>query len=87
MDDGEFSAREMEHWTLIDEQLCRLVDRLRAKGCHRTLEVELRLTRAGEFPVKRGFAELLPMFREKGVMTITDAAYEGQVLHSSNHSL
>ena len=77
---------EMEDWTLIDEQLCRLVGRLRTTGYHHTLEVKLRLTNAEEFPVKRGFTKLLPVFRKKGVVIITDAAYESRVLHSSNHN-
>ena len=87
MDDREIFVPEMEYWTLIDEQLCRLVDRLRARGSHRILEVELRLTKAGDYPIKHGFTKLLPVFREKGVMTITDAAYEGRILHSSNRDL
>lgn len=87
MNDQETFAPDKEKWTLIDEQLCRLVDWLRARGCHRTLEVELRLKRAGEFPIKRCFTELLPAFREKGVMTITDAAYGGRILYSSNPNL
>ena len=87
MDDGEIFAPEMESWSLIDEQLCRLVDRLRARGCHRALEVELRLTKAGEFTTRGDFTKLFPVFREKGVMTITDAANGGRVLHSSNRDL
>jgi len=86
MDDGDIFALEVEDWTLIDEQLYRLVDRLRTTGYHHTLEVELRLTHAGEFPVKHGFTKLLPVFREKGVVIITDAAHEGRVLYSSNHN-
>ena len=86
MNDREPFAPGMERWTLIDEQLCRLVDRLRVTGYRRTLEVELRLTDAGEFPITGGFTKLLPAFREKGVVTITDAAYEGRMLHSSNRN-
>ena len=77
----------MESWALIDEQLCRLVDWLRARGCHRTLEVELQLMKARGSPVKHGFTDLLPSFREKGVMIITDASDKNRVLHSSNRDL
>ena len=87
MDDREMVAPEMESWTLMDDQLCRLVDRLRARGCHRILEVELRLTKAGGFTTRGCFTKLFPVFREKGVMTITNAADEGRVLYSSNRDL
>ena len=46
MDDGEIYIPEMANWTLVDHQLCRLVDQLRARGSHRTLEVDCGLRRS-----------------------------------------
>ena len=54
---------------LVDKQLCELVDRLRVAGYHHILEVELRLTRAGDDPGKYDFTKFLTEFREKGVVT------------------
>ena len=65
----------MEGWTLIDKQLCGLVDRLRAAGYRHTLEAELRLTGIRDDPGKYYFTEFLPEFREKGLVTITDPIY------------
>ena len=83
--EGDF-AREIESWDLIDAHLCSLMDRLHAVGYRLTLEVELRLMKTGDFPGKLGFARLLPAFREKGVVTITDAALGGRVVHCSTHN-
>ena len=69
----------------VDEQLCELVDRLRAMGYRRTLEVELRIREIGSDPGSYGFATLLPRFREKGVVMVVDAAH-GDRLHSSTHN-
>ena len=66
--DGWAFAQETEAWTLVDKQLCGLVDRLRAMGYRHTLEVELRL---GRSPGKDGFTKFLPEFKEKGVVIIT----------------
>lgn len=59
----------MEAWASIDEELCRLVDRLCAMGYRHTLEVELRLEEIPGGPRKYGFTEFLHKFREKGVVT------------------
>ena len=79
-------AQGMEKWSsIIDKPLCGLVDRLRAAGYRRTLEVELRLAgMRGAFGVGDS-ATLLPKFREKGVVVIVDAD-DGRVLHSSSNS-
>lgn len=77
-------AERTEARTLIDGQLCGLVDRLRAMGYRHTLEAELRLTANGDDPGKDGFTSFLPRFKEKGIVTITDAV-NGNLLHSSTH--
>lgn len=79
-------SREMKSWDFIDEHLCNLVDRLRAMGYRHILEVELRLGWTVKFPGKHGFARLLPAFRKKGVVTITDAILNGRVVHCSTHN-
>ena len=65
-------TQHMGQWAFVDEQLCRLVDRLRTTGYHHTLEVELRLE--GD-PSEYDFTKVLPGFREKGVLTVIDAVY------------
>ena len=76
----------MEGWTqLIDKQLYVLIDRLRATGYRPTLEVELRLLEIGNELRDYGFTKFLPEFKEKGVLTIIDAA-DGGLLHSSTHN-
>ena len=70
----ETSVQTTEEWVLTDESLCELVDRLCAAGgyCH-TLEVELQhRPKIWNEPGEYGdFTEVLPRFREKGVVTIT----------------
>ena len=73
-------------WTLIDRQLCELVDRLRVAGYCYTLEVELRITKAGDDPAKYDFSKFLSKFREKGVVTVVDAFQGRRILHSSVRS-
>ena len=72
---------------MIDKELCRLVDRLRATGYRHTLEVELRLTKIGHDVRKCVFTKFLPEFREKGIVTIVGGEHGDRVLHSSaqNH--
>ena len=72
---------------LIDRDLCGLVDRLRAAGYRRTLEVELRLTVMGDGPEEYDFAICFPGFEEKGAVTVVDVFRGNRVLHSStpNH--
>lgn len=79
-------TRKIGDWALIDNQLCRLVDRLRTMGYCHTLEIELRLTKIRDDPGKFGFPKALPEFREKGVVTITDTLHGARLLHSSAHS-
>ena len=76
----------MEARTLIDEQLCGLVDRLRATGYHHTLEVELRLPEVGSDPEEYDFASFFLRFREKGIVTVVDGFSGNRVLHSSAHN-
>ena len=77
----------MEEWAFIDEQLCALVNRLRAMEYRRTLEVQLRLMRVGGDPAKTyDFTRFLPEFREKGVVTVIDVVRGDQVLHSSTRN-
>ena len=61
-------------WTSIDEQLCGLVDRLRATGYRHTLEVELRPKKPGNDPGEYDPTIFLPKFREKGIVTVLRAS-------------
>lgn len=80
--------QQAEVWALIENRLCGLVDQLRARGYRHTLEAELRLIiRVGDLGMY-DFTTIFPEFREKGVVTIIDAARgDGWFLHSStlNH--
>ena len=76
----------MEAWALIDEHLCRLVDRLRLMGYRHTLEAELRLKGTENYPGERTFSKFLPGFREEGTVTIKDAAHIDCTLYSSTHN-
>ena len=75
----------MMEWALIDEALCRLVDRLRAMGYRHTLEAELRFTQIEEDPGEFDFTMVLPEFRQKGIVTITQTFHGARLLHSSTH--
>ena len=79
-------ALRVRGWGLIDEQLCRLVDRLCATGYCRTLNVELQLMDIDDDPGDYDFTKFLPGFREKGVVTIIDVAHGDRLLHSSAHN-
>ena len=81
-------TERMDAWALVDQQLCRLVDRLHARGYRHTLEVELRLAKVGGDPGGYKFTKFLPEFREKGLVAImlTDAAYGYRILHSSTYN-
>ena len=59
----------LEEWASADKLLCELVDRLRVAGYRHTLEVEVRLTRAGDDPGKYESTKFLTKFREKGAVT------------------
>lgn len=80
--------RWMQSWVsnAVDEQLCELVDRLGGMGYRHTLEVELRSTLTEEDLSAIDFTELLPRFREKGVVTVIDVTRGDRVLHSSTHN-
>ena len=69
----ETFPRKTEEWALTDKLLCELVDRLCAVGYCHTLEVELQPRRkVWNEPGEYGdFTEVLPRFREKGVVTVT----------------
>ena len=69
-------------WGPIDEQLCGLVDRLNVMGYHHTLEAEVRLTAIDGDYEEYDFTKFLPKFREKGVVTVIDAARD-RIFHSS----
>lgn len=83
INDWEIFAQQTEAGVLVDEQLCGLVDRLRAMGYRHTLEAELRLIEIGDDPEMYDFTIFLPGFREKGVVTIIDVAHGERLLHSS----
>ena len=69
---------------LIDKELCGLVHRLHTRGYRCTLEVELRLAEVGGGHGWYDFISLFPEFRERGVVTVVDAAApRDRVLHSS----
>jgi len=75
-----------DRWNWVDEQLCGLVDRLGAMGYRRTLEAELRFDKITGGPGKHGFTNVLPEFKEKGVVTFIDTSREDQVIYSSAHN-
>ena len=81
--DWRYFLRRMGLWAWIDKQLSKLVDRLRAMGHSHTLEAELRFTQLKGDLSEYDFTKFLPQFREKGVLTVTDAAHGGSVVHSS----
>ena len=74
-------------WAFIDEELCRLVNWLRATGYRRTLEVELQVAEVQDDPGQYGFTKLLPKFKEEGVVTVLDAAHGDRLLYSSIQQL
>ena len=80
------SARWAEQWVPIDEELYGLVDRLRAAGYRRALEVELLFTKVGTDARVHDFTKLLPRFREKGVVTVIDAVHGDWALRSSTQN-
>ena len=88
-EDWGISLANMQGWdSIIDKQLCGLVDRLRAMGYHHTLEAELRVVKRGRLDSGSGgygFTRYLPKFREKGVVIVVDAANGDQVVHSSKY--
>ena len=63
-----------EKWTSVDEQLCGLVDKLRARGYHHILEVELEFSKIVCHPGKHDPTHLLPEFRRKGIVTVIDGS-------------
>ena len=75
-----------KYWAPIDGQLCGLVGQLCVMGYRHTLEVELQLTKVEDHPGYCDFTRFLPEFREKGVVTIIDAAHGDRLLHSSIHN-
>ena len=74
--------RLTEAWTLIDEQLCKLVGQLHGMGYRHTLEAELRFTKITHNPKNYDFTKFLTGFRENGVVNII---VNGDRLHSSAH--
>ena len=73
-------------WTLIDKDLCGLVDQLRTTGYCHTLEVELRFAKIQDDLGKWDFTNVLPEFKEKGIVTIVDVLHGHRLLHSSAHN-
>jgi len=63
------SPEVVDRWTRVDEQLCGLVTRLHVMGYCHTLEVDLRFEIA-DGPEKHGSTDVLPKFKERGVVTI-----------------
>ena len=81
------AQRAGDRWTsIIEKQLCGLVDRLRATGYRRTLKVELRVMGVGGDQGEYDFTEFLHRFREKGDVVIIDAAHGDRILHCSTHN-
>jgi len=78
-------AEGMEKWTLIDEQLCGLVNQLRARGYHHILEVELRFAKIVDYPGKHDPTHFLPEFRGQGIVTVIDAGHSDH-LRTSTYS-
>ena len=79
---------EMKRWASIDEQMCGLVDRLRAMGYCHTLEAEVRLRpEVGDALTIEKISRLLPKFREKGIVSVVDIVHPDRIFHSSvrNH--
>jgi len=62
----------MESRALLDQQLCRLVDRLCAMEYRFTLEVEFRLTNIRDDPGEYDITQFLPEFSEKGIVIVVD---------------
>ena len=83
MDLSRIFTQGTEKWMLIDKDLCGLVDQLRATGYCHTLEVELRFAKIPDDSKKCGFTNLLPEFREKGTVIITNTVHSNRLLHSS----
>jgi len=83
---GSSSPEGTGEWVWIEEELCRLADRLRATGHHHTLEVELRFLRITDGTEEHGLTKVLPKFKEKGVVTVFDADRGEQVYYSSTHN-
>ena len=73
----------MEAPTLLDQQLCKLVDRLCAMEYRFTLEAEFQLTNIGDDSREYDFTLFLPEFSEKGIMIIVDADDGDRVLYST----
>jgi len=84
--DGNSSPEGTGRWTWIDEELCRLVDRLCAMGYCHTLEAELRFLRTTRVTKEHGLTKVLPKFKEKGVVTVFDAHLGEYVFNSSTHN-
>jgi len=79
------SPEGRERWNWVDDRLCGQVDRLRAVGHRHTLEAELRFDNIAGCPGYRDFANVLPEFKEEGVVTFIDTGRGDQVIYSSVH--
>ena len=73
-------------WASVDEQLCGLVDQLRTTGYRHTLEAGLRFADAVDYHEEYNLTDLLPKFREKGIVTIVNESDGERLLHSSTHN-
>ena len=83
---GTSSPEGTGRWTWIDEELCGLADRLRATGYRHTLEAELRFLRITDGTEEHGLTEVLPKFKEKGLVSVFDVDHGGYVFYSSAHN-
>ena len=64
------------------------MDRLLTTGYRHTLEAELRIKNIAGYPGLKhaNFTNVLPEFKEKGVVTFIDTDRGDQVLYSSAHN-
>ena len=72
--------QKSQQWSSLDVALSDLVDRLRASGYERILELEFRLWFTMDFDLNPD--ELLPRFREKGGVTVEESAEWGALENS-----
>lgn len=81
----ELYPGEWSRWSWVDKQLCGLAERLRTMGYGHTLEAELRIENiAGYLGLEHAnFTNILPEFKEKGVLTVVDTDGGDRVIHSS----
>ena len=78
-------TQQLERWAVTDGQLCELVDQLCSRGYCYTLEVELQLEHMAGKLGKYNFANFLPKFGERGIVTIIHTDDNFLVYSSANN--